>query len=169
MFHISLQGDSSLLLHLLTDDLTDNPHAAVDLLIGTVGEVQAQMRDIPLVLIKRVAGADGNPLLYGSALDVDATESFRQRNPEEHAALRLCAAAALRKILLDAGDHVLRLPLIKQAGLFQMLVQIIVLQVLIQNHLAEHVGMQVHGGFVGEHLVQNLSLLADDPADAHAR
>ena len=169
MFHISLQGEPSLLLHLLADDLADDPHAAVDLLIGTVGEVQTQVRDIPLVLIERVAGADRDPLLYGSALDLNAPEAFRQRHPEKHAALRLCAAAALREILLDAGDHVLRLPLIEQAGLFQMLVQIVVLQVLVQNHLAEHVGMEIHGGFVGEHLVQNLSLLADDPADAHAR
>ena len=42
-------------------------------------------------------------------------------------------------------------------------------QILGQNHLAEDVGVQIHGGLVGQELFPDSRLLAGDPADTHAR
>ena len=65
--------------------------------------------------------------------------------------------------------HLLRLGLVEHAGLLDVLVQIVVGQILRQHHLTEDVGVQIHGGLVGQQLFLHRRLLAGDPADAHAR
>ena len=63
----------------------------------------------------------------------------------------------------------LNLLFVELAGAGNMLIEIIILQVLEKNHLAEHIGVKVHCGFVGKELVENLLFPAGNPADAHTR
>ena len=48
-----------------------------------------------------------------------------------------------------------------------MLVEVVVLQILREHHLAEDVGVQIHGHLVGQQLLAQRLVAAADPADAH--
>ena len=121
------------------------------------------------MVIERVAGADGHPPLHGAVLDIHGLNALGHGGPEEHTALGLGILHACGEILLHALVHLLGLGLIKHPGLFDVLVQVVVGQVLGQDHLAENVGVQVHGGLIGQELFPDRGLLAGDPADAHTR
>ena len=106
-----------------------------DLLFGGIGVVEAEGAHRPGRGIERVARCNGYLALHGLIKEIERSLAFRQRAPDEHAAIRPGVRNGSGKTLRHGIKHGFALAFIQRADLGDVAVVIVVGKVVVKHIL----------------------------------